>query len=181
MNDASNAPGNVEGETTPRSIAVANSGSGRCSPAVPWFRSTPSKLDMVSITIHTFHHLLRYATTSRARPVFCRSLSRRACLLKMPGLAYDDSGVLAAYFGLTCLSFVLLPATFVTLRKSLVGDEKSRAAKNECSCQECRAKVKSIKKAEAKSIFSKRYVRITRPRSHSFDTSIDTSPCSSDG
>ncbi|GHJ86064.1 hypothetical protein NliqN6_2466 [Naganishia liquefaciens] len=78
----------------------------------------------------------------------------------MPGLAYDDSGILAAYFGLTCLSFVLLPTTFVTLRKSLLGDEKSRAAKNECSCQECRAKVKSMKKAEAKSIFSKRYLAL---------------------
>lgn len=102
----------------------------------------------------------------------------------MPGLAYDDSGVLAAYFGITCLSFILLPATFFTLRKSLVGDEKSRAAKNECSCQECRAKVKNIKKAEAKSIFSKRYVSFTTvPRSQNAQTtsSIDISLCFSVG
>lgn len=74
----------------------------------------------------------------------------------MPGLAYDDSGVLAAYFGITFLSFVLFPATFYTLRKLVVADDQSRAAKKECSCQECRAKVKAIKKAEAKSVFSKR-------------------------
>ena len=68
MHDASNAARHVEGETTPRSIAVANSGSSRCSPAVARFRSTPSKLDMMSNTTHTFHRLLWYATTSKARP-----------------------------------------------------------------------------------------------------------------
>lgn len=99
----------------------------------------------------------------------------------MPGLAYDDSGVLAAYFGITFLSFVLFPATFYTLRKFIVGDERSRAAKKECSCQECRRKVRAIQKAEAKSVFSKRYVDQSRSHGRGLTFIADSSPCSSDG
>ncbi|KAJ9107446.1 hypothetical protein QFC21_000899 [Naganishia friedmannii] len=76
----------------------------------------------------------------------------------MPGLAYDDSGILAAYFGLTFLTFILFPATFLFFRKAVVSDEASLAAKKECSCQACREKVKQIRKAETKSIFGVQFL-----------------------
>lgn len=35
-----------------------------------------------------------------------------------PGIAYDDSGSLASYFGVTVLAFILIPSTYYTLLPS---------------------------------------------------------------
>jgi hypothetical protein len=115
-------------------------------------RSTPStSLPLELVCIYT-------PTLPRLRPAFTHLFSlfsnhSGVPLAKMPGLAYDDSGILAAYFGLTFLTFILFPATFLFFRKAVVSDEASLAAKKECSCQACREKVKQIRKAETKSIF----------------------------
>lgn len=63
----------------------------------------------------------------------------------MPGgLAYDDSGTLAAYFGISLLTLVLLPLTIISIRRSIIG-EKSKG--KECTCSECKEKSEMLKRA----------------------------------
>lgn len=38
-----------------------------------------------------------------------------------PGISYDDSGSLASYFGVTCLAFILVPASISTFRPAPKG------------------------------------------------------------
>lgn len=81
----------------------------------------------------------------------------------MPGLSYDDSGSLAAYFGLTCLSLVLFPTTIVSVRRGLSGSHGLSAKKQECPCVDCQRKNEEIvgfRKRDGKGVrrfgFSKR-------------------------
>ncbi|KAL7423633.1 secretory subunit [Cryptotrichosporon argae] len=61
-----------------------------------------------------------------------------------PGIAYDESGALASYFGVTCLALVLVPATYYTL-KPAAHDHQAPS----CACPECRAHFASLRAEKA--------------------------------
>ncbi|ODO07438.1 translocation protein SEC63 [Cryptococcus wingfieldii CBS 7118] len=72
----------------------------------------------------------------------------------MAGISYDDSGSLASYFGVTCLTLFLIPWTFLSLRP-----KKKHTSKPLCPCPECRqspARIDKLKKSSRRSSGIKR-------------------------
>ncbi|KIR81797.1 translocation protein SEC63 [Cryptococcus gattii EJB2] len=72
----------------------------------------------------------------------------------MPGISYDDSGSLASYFGVTCLTLILIPWTFSTLRP-----KKTKTAKPLCPCSTCQqapARVEKLQQSSRRSAGTKR-------------------------
>ena len=75
----------------------------------------------------------------------------------MPGLSYDESGSLAAYFGLTFLSLILIPSTLISLKRGLFKSGGLSAKNQECPCAACQKKNEEIlafKKRDAKGVKS---------------------------
>lgn len=64
----------------------------------------------------------------------------------MPGISYDDSGSLASYFGVTCLTLILIPWTLSTLRP-----KKTKAAKPLCPCSICQQAPPRVEKLQQSS------------------------------
>ncbi|OXG30931.1 translocation protein SEC63 [Cryptococcus neoformans Ze90-1] len=72
----------------------------------------------------------------------------------MPGISYDDSGSLASYFGVTCLTLVLIPWTLSTLRP-----KKTKRLDPICPCTTCQqapARLEKIQRSSRRSAGTKR-------------------------
>ncbi|WVO13402.1 hypothetical protein L204_101017 [Cryptococcus depauperatus] len=71
----------------------------------------------------------------------------------MPGISYDDSGSLASYFGVTCLTLFLIPSTYFALKP-----KNNVTQKPLCPCPVCKSaptRVEKIKRESRKSLGSK--------------------------